>query len=277
MDVISEGTVRAREALQSVKDVVRKFGNGKATYSFYVEICRRLEVLGLVEEYCKEGSTVLDIGAQPFILSCALRRMGYNVIAFDIDPEPYTRIAEVCGVNAVKCDLEREELGITNADCVVFSEVLEHLHYYYVPSVLAKINNALRLGGFLILTTPNVASLFRRLRMLLGIQPTYKYHVREYTMSEVLEMVMEAGFEIVKAYYSIANDLTLVDTEPENYLRISGLKDLIKVAIRRPTKLNILRVTAYPIVRLFPGLRQLIVVIAKKTEEPKPKVLERWG
>jgi hypothetical protein len=37
--------------------------------------------------------------------------MGYDVVAFDIDPEPYMRIAEACNVNVVKCDLERDELG----------------------------------------------------------------------------------------------------------------------------------------------------------------------
>jgi ribosomal protein L11 methylase PrmA len=45
-----------------------------------------LEVLKLAEEYCKHGSTILDLGAQPFIISCALKKMGFNVTAFDIDP-----------------------------------------------------------------------------------------------------------------------------------------------------------------------------------------------
>ena len=60
-------------------------------------------------------------------------------------------------------EAKRDELGVSNADCAVFTEVLEH-HYYYAPAVLAKINRALKPGGTLILTTPNVASLFKRLR-----------------------------------------------------------------------------------------------------------------
>jgi len=95
--------------------------------------------------------------------------MGYNVVAFDVCPEPYRKIAEACNISVVRCDLERDELGVDNADCAVFTEVLEHLHYYYVPLVLSKINKALKLGGVLVLTTPNVTSLFRRLRLLLGI------------------------------------------------------------------------------------------------------------
>jgi len=268
--------MNAKEALLSVKEIVERFDNSKAVHSYYLEFGRRLEVLKLVEEYCGQGSTVLDLGARPFIISCALRKMGYSVIAFDVDPEPYMRIAEACNVNVVRCDLERDELGVDNADCAVFTEVLEHLHYYYVPLVLSKINRALKLGGALVLTTPNIASLFRRLRLLLGKQPIYRYHVREYTLGEVVEVVREAGFEIVEAYYSLVEDLTYIDAGPEDYLRVSDFADLVGVAIRRPTKLNVLRALAYPLVRLRPSLRQLIVVVGVKRGGPPPRIPTRW-
>jgi hypothetical protein len=46
-------------------------------------------------------------------MSCDLKRMGYNVVAIDVEPEPYLSIAESCGVDAVKCDLEKDELKVT--------------------------------------------------------------------------------------------------------------------------------------------------------------------
>ena len=269
--------MNARDALLSVEEVVRSVGDRKAVSSFYLEFGRRLEVLRLVEEYCERGSRVLDVGASPFITSCALKRMGYEVVALDVEPEPYTKIAKSYGVSVVKCDLERDELNIDNADCAVFAEVLEHLHYHYAPSILAKINRALKMKGILILTTPNVASLFRRLRMLLGKQPIYRYHVREYTMEEVLALVEGAGFDVVKAYYSIVNDLTYIDAEPDDYLRLSSYRDLVRIVIKRPTKLNVLRALAYPMVKLRPSLRQLMVVVSVKSREPSLRPLERWG
>lgn len=216
--------MNAREALLSVKEIVERFGDSRAVHSYYLEFGRRLEVLKLVEVHCRQGSKVLDLGAQPFVVSCALRKMGYNVIAFDVDPKLYMKIAKACNINVVRCDLERDELGVDNADCAVFTEVLEHLHYYYVPLVLSKISRALKPGGVLILTTPNIASLFRRLRLLLGIQPIYHYHAREYTMREVISLLREAGFEVIKAYYSIVNDLTYIDADPEEHLKISSSK-----------------------------------------------------
>jgi len=270
--------MNAREALLSVKDVVKRYGDQKAIQSFYFEFGRRLEVLELVKTFCMPSATVLDIGAQPFITSCALKKLGFKVIALDIEPEPYIEIARGCGVNVIKCDLEKDELGVADTDCAVFTEVLEHLHYYYVPTILARINRSLKVGGHLILTTPNIASLFRRLRLILGRQPIYKYHVREYTMSEVLTMLMEVGFDIVKAYYSAVNDLTYIGAEPEEYSKISRYMDLVKIAIKRPTKLNVLRTLAYPLVKIVPSLRQLIVVIGIKKEEPSLKnITARWG
>ena len=269
--------MRAREALLSIEEIVKNFGDQRAIGSYYLEFSRRLEVLKLAEEYCRHGSTVLDLDAQPFIISCALMKMGFNVTAFDIDPESYREIADACGVGVVRCDLERDELSVNNADCVVFTEVLEHLHYYYVPLVLSKINKALKLGGVLILTTPIIASLFRRLRLFLGIQPQYRFHVHEYTMKEVVTSLREAGFEIIKAYYSIVNDLTYIDADPEEHLRILSFKDLVRIVLKKPTKLNILRLLAYPIAKIKPSLRQLIVVIATKARESTVQVLERWG
>jgi len=80
----------------------------------------------------------------------------------------------------------------------------------------------------------------------------------------------------VKAYYSIVNDLAYIDADPEEYLKAASYKDLLQVAIRRPTKLNTLRLLAYPIVKLRPSLRQLIVVVAVKAREPVVRAQEVW-
>jgi len=90
-------------------------------------------------------------------------------------------------------------------------------------------------------------------------------------------MVGAAGFRVVEAYYSIVNDLTLVDAEPEGYPRISGFFDLVRLFAKRLSRLNALRLLAYPLVRLRPSLRQLIVVVGVKAGEPKPEAVERWG
>jgi len=102
-------------------------------------------------------------------------------------------------------------------------------------------------------------------------------HVREYVMKEFASMVEAAGFRVVEAYYSIVNDLTFVDAEREDYLRVSGCIDLVGLFAKRLSGLNALRFLAYPLVRLRPSLRQFIAVVGVKAGEPKPEAVERWG
>jgi len=158
----------------------------------------------------------------------------------------------------------------------VFTEVIEHINPYYVGHTLAEINRVLK-QGTLILTTPNIASLFRRIRLMLGLQPQYRYHVHEYTKSEVEQLLQQYGFNVVESFYSDVNDLTLVDAEGDEYLALGSYPRLLALAIRRPTKLNLLRAVAYPAVKLVPSLRMLIVVVAKKVATAAVQKAERWG
>jgi hypothetical protein len=80
----------------------------------------------------------------------------------------------------------------------------------------------------------------------------------------------------IKSYYSYINDLTYIDADQEDYLRVKSYKDLIRITIKRPTKTDILRTLAYPLVKLKPSLRQSIIIVATKVKESKAEVIERW-
>jgi len=91
-----------------------------------------------------------------------------------------------------------------------------------------------------------------------------------------LELIKGAGFDVVESYYSHISDLTYIDADQEDYLRVKGYKDLIRITIKRPTKVNVLRTLAYPLVKFKQSLRQLIIVVAIKVEEPNVEVIARW-
>ena len=58
--------------------------------------------------------------------------------------------------------------------------------------------------GFLaktLITTPNIASFFRRLKLLTGKTPIYRLHVREYTKYEVEELLRNSGFKILESLF----------------------------------------------------------------------------
>ena len=89
-------------------------------------------------------------------------------------------------------------------------------------------------------------------------------------------LIKGAGLDVVEPYYSYINDLTYIDAEQEDYLRVQSYKDLIRITVKRPTKANILRTLAYPLIKLKPNLRQSIIIIAMKVKEPKLNTIERW-
>ncbi len=93
-------------------------------------------------------------------------------------------------------------------DLVVAGEIVEHMSYDPMHLLLES-RRILRQGGYLLITTPNIAglaSLFKLLngRFNPGIYPLYKRpgpvpemgHVHEYTFWELGETLKAAGFEI---------------------------------------------------------------------------------
>ncbi len=88
---------------------------------------------------------------------------------------------------------------------------------------------------------------------------------------------MRSGFKIIKSYYSTINDLTYVNAEESRqYLALGDYPSLVKHALANLTRTNMLRLLAYPLVKLVPSLRQLIVIVAEKISEPKTTPIERW-
>ena len=92
-------------------------------------------------------------------------------------------------------------------DVVFFCEILEHLQHDPL-AVLAQIKRVLKPNGVLILTTPNVARLENRARLLAGeniYDPysgygPYGRHNREYTRDELGKLLAHAGFAIESCF-----------------------------------------------------------------------------
>lgn len=137
-------------------------------------------------------------------------------------------------------------IKIPPADLVVMAEVLEHL--YTAPTlVLEFVYSLLSPGGFLILQTPNAASLKKRLRLLIGRHPYEMIrenvenpgHFREYTKSELLAIAHSCGF-------------TVRSCEMSNYFSHDSSKGPIERFLRRLGPPNLRRYIA--LVLQKPGL-----------------------
>uniref|UniRef100_E6Q525 Methyltransferase type 11 domain-containing protein n=1 Tax=mine drainage metagenome TaxID=410659 RepID=E6Q525_9ZZZZ len=56
-------------------------------------------------------------------------------------------------------------------DVAIFGEVIEHL--VDPDAALQEISRVLRPGGYLVLTTPNLACWFNRIVLVIGVQPIF--------------------------------------------------------------------------------------------------------
>src|SRR3954469_18946968 len=127
-------------------------------------------ILQLVDRYFPPGGRLLDIGLSP--LSSLLRQH----VGVPIDTLGLEAKGRLDDGTHYPFDLNR--LGddppvapnLHGYDLIVCAEVLEHLYTSPLP-VLRLLHRSASATGIVVLQTPNAASLFKRVRLLLGSHP----------------------------------------------------------------------------------------------------------
>lgn len=108
--------------------------------------------------------------------------------------------------------MDKDFFGNRQFDVVVAGEIIEHV--FDTDLFLQKIRKILVAGGTLIITTPNVASLPRRILLLLGINPLLENrvmvgesvgHIRYFTFADMHKILQYNKFEIIKSASDVLN------------------------------------------------------------------------
>ncbi len=103
---------------------------------------------------------VLDIGCGNGDYAFNLKKMGFDVLAADMDIERFQYKGQI---DFKECDVtEKLPFGDNTFDFIVFSEVVEHLKNPY--DVFKELNRILKSGGKIVLSTPNILNLKSRVR-----------------------------------------------------------------------------------------------------------------
>jgi SAM-dependent methyltransferase len=123
--------------------------------------------------------------------------------------DPRNGVPRERNIEFANFNIEQDRIPFADAhfDAVMFCEILEHMTNDPC-SGLREIRRAVRDGGYLIVTTPNVARLENVARMIAGANlydpysgyGPYGRHNREYTRHELWLMLDWAGFEIEQAF-----------------------------------------------------------------------------
>lgn len=187
---------------------------------------------------------LLDIGCGPMEKTAIFSKFGIECFGADDLSDPWHRegdnldaIIRFANQSSINFHLQKTtDYSIPfereSFDIVVAIEVVEHLHSS--PKMFIETAKSfLRPGGLLVLTTPNAVNLRKRISVLFGKTnypkvndfyfsgETWRGHVREYTLEELVWCVDQAGLDVV-----------LQDTyEPFAGKKLSGLSKSLYIAL----------------------------------------------
>ena len=153
----------------------------------------------ILDELSKiEKGKLLDIGCGEGVLLEYAQKLGFDVIGVDVSKKAVDYIRKK-GFDAICLDVEEGLPFKEEFDVVIATELIEHLYDHY--KFLANVNNCLRKGGYLFLSTPNSSHIFFRMRYLLGKTATELQnptHLRFFSFYHLLRVCNDQGFQLVK-------------------------------------------------------------------------------
>lgn len=169
---------------------------------YLYKIYRLIKSLDIVSE---EKIKILEIGCADGTFAKVLKNDGYDVYGIDISKGAIDKALKL-GVKAIQADIEQGiDFPDNFFDIVIAAEIIEHL--YDTDRFLEQVNRTTKGDGYLFITTPNLASLKNRIRLLFGKYPQYSEfrlnqsaagHIRNYTVDTLVQQMEENNWQIIK-------------------------------------------------------------------------------
>lgn len=157
----------------------------------------------LLKQHAKKGGTLLDVGCWDGETTLSYGRTidAAQLVGIEGMKEPADR-ARRKGIQVIEANLETEtwDLPAESVDTVVCNQVFEHLKNIFTP--FDQIAKALKPGGVLVISVPNLASFHNRVMLFLGMQPSsirvWGPHIRGYALHEFTRFCQTLGlFDVV--------------------------------------------------------------------------------
>ncbi|NBW98524.1 class I SAM-dependent methyltransferase [bacterium] len=151
-----------------------------------------------------QAQHILDVGAGwgDDLLTFKKNHPASELHAIECHSEATAKLKSL-GIKTYEINFESEPipLGEEICDVVISNQVLEHCKEIFWS--LHEMSRTLRVGGHLIIGTPNLASLHNRLLLAVGLQPTCiqnsSAHIRGYTFRDLIRFlnIFPGGFELI--------------------------------------------------------------------------------
>ena len=164
-------------------------------------------------EQAPAGARVLDAGTGAGALAARMDDLGYDVVAADLQDEWYAASPPLVKWDLASPTEPPDALQPASFDCAVALEVIEHVENPRLA--LRNLHSLLRPGGRIIVSTPNVAHPYSRLKFFLKSEfhyfaPRYYYgtgHITPLPAWLLAAHLVEAGFEAASVSYAAFLDI----------------------------------------------------------------------
>lgn len=193
------------------------------------------------------GKNLLDIGCADGRMGARLLDLGYSVYGMDVS----SSLIKEAKKKGVKTKVFDAATGLPykneTFDFIFAGEIIEHL--IDTEFIMKEINRVLKIGGYVLITTPNLVHLPERILFLKGrapgqTQPLHvflKYHVRQFTHDSWKNILHKFNFKVVDSRSSIV----VFERDKENSDKVSKYSRFLA--------------------NLFPSLGASVIVTAKKS------------
>lgn len=175
--------------------------------TYFLDSQRRYKELLALASNLPQNSSILEISPMFGHVAITLRLRGYKVFVTDVFSQVCKREIKFKKYNIPisVCDLNYDAIPYpsNSFDCVLFSEVFEHIQPNSIDHTLSEIHRVLKCDGLIIFSTPNLFDLGNRLLMLLGKTYLDPSHVKEYSLPDLEFMFKKANLNIVSSWYSL--------------------------------------------------------------------------
>jgi SAM-dependent methyltransferase len=188
---------------------------------------RQAEMLADVLAGVRAPATILDVGCGDGFATgvAAQRNPGHHFAGLDWSATSLGAAREL-GVAVLRAGLDAPRLPVRPAsvDVVVMSEVIEHL--VDTDTAIEAAHRALKPGGSLLLSTPNLAAWYNRGLLAAGIQPVFSEvslrsvfgrpgsqvagHLHMFTRRALVQFLAAYGFTCVKVAGARYHDVPAV-------------------------------------------------------------------
>jgi len=204
-DLITKWIEEEKQKLCGIESKDRYLQNHGKRFEYLSKLCKTLNP--------DKSAKILDIGRSGLSVLLSKYYSYVTTLGLDLEiDEGGHRERETIDLKHIVFDLNEsknvEKWADEKFDLIVYSEVIEHI--YEAPEFsLLFLNYLLNPDGFIIITTPNAASLYRRLKLLLGKNTINRIrfynlnpaHYREYTKEELIQMAELCEFKVEKHQY----------------------------------------------------------------------------